>query len=90
MVTLVANLVEAYRQSISTLDWMGPETREQALEKLATFTPKIGYPDKWRDYSALRDRADDLLGNVLRAGALRHRPASSPRSASRSTATSGS
>jgi putative endopeptidase len=69
MTTLVANLVEAYRQSISTLDWMGPATRERALEKLAKFTPKIGYPDKWEDYSALDVRADDLLGNVLRAGA---------------------
>jgi putative endopeptidase len=68
MVTLVANLVEAYRQSISTLDWMGPETRERALAKLAKFTPKIGYPDKWKDYSALHVQADDLLGNVLRAG----------------------
>ena len=68
MVTLVANLVEAYRQSISTLDWMGPETRERALAKLARFTPKIGYPDRWKDYSALEVRSDDLLGNVLRAG----------------------
>ena len=67
MVTLVANLVEAYRQSISGLDWMGPATRERALEKLARFTPKIGYPDKWKDYSALEVRADDLVGNVLRA-----------------------
>ena len=68
MVTLVANLVEAYRQSISTLDWMGPATRERALAKLARFTPKIGYPERWKDYSALDLRADDLLGNVLRAG----------------------
>jgi putative endopeptidase len=69
MITLVANLVEAYRQSISTLDWMGPATRERALAKLAKFTPKIGYPDKWEDYSALQIRPDDLLGNVLRMGA---------------------
>jgi putative endopeptidase len=68
MVTLVANLVEAYRQSISTLDWMGPATRERALAKLARFTPKIGYPERWKDYSALQVRPDDLLGNVLRAG----------------------
>jgi putative endopeptidase len=68
MVTLVANLVEAYRQSISTLDWMGPATRERALAKLEKFTPKIGYPDVWKDYSALHVQADDLLGNVLRAG----------------------
>ncbi|MFC5993474.1 M13 family metallopeptidase [Pseudonocardia hispaniensis] len=69
MVTLVENLVEAYRQSISRLDWMGPATRERALAKLARFTPKIGYPDRWKDYSALEISADDLLGNVLRAGA---------------------
>jgi putative endopeptidase len=69
MVTLVANLVEAYRQSISDLDWMGPDTRERALAKLAKFTPKIGYPDVWKDYSTLEVRPDDLLGNVLRAGA---------------------
>ncbi len=69
MNALVANLIEAYRQSIPTLDWMSPETRKQALEKLAKFTPKIGYPDKWRDYSALEIRRDDLVGNVLRARA---------------------
>ncbi|MEU7814877.1 M13-type metalloendopeptidase [Pseudonocardia sp. NPDC049154] len=67
MVELVANLVEAYRQSISALDWMSPATRERALEKLGKFTPKIGYPDRWKDYSALEVKADDLLGNVLRA-----------------------
>jgi putative endopeptidase len=67
MVTLVANLIEAYRQSIGELDWMGPATRERALAKLAKFTPKIGYPDRWKDYSALEVRADDLVGNVLRA-----------------------
>ncbi|MCI2956937.1 peptidase M13 [Agromyces atrinae] len=61
---LVANLVEAYRQSISTLDWMSPETRERALDKLEKFTPKIGFPAKWRDYSALEIDADDLVGNV--------------------------
>jgi putative endopeptidase len=69
MVELVANLVEAYRQSISTLDWMSPATRERALTKLGKFGSKIGYPDKWKDYSALEIRADDLLGNALRAGA---------------------
>jgi putative endopeptidase len=69
MVTLVANLVEAYRQSISELDWMGPETRERALVKLSKFTPKIGYPDRWKDYSALEIRPADLLGNILRAAA---------------------
>ncbi|GAA1836504.1 M13 family metallopeptidase [Pseudonocardia ailaonensis] len=67
MVELVANLVEAYRQSISTLDWMSPATRDRALEKLGKFRPKIGYPEKWRDYSSLQLSADDLLGNMLRA-----------------------
>ena len=71
MVTLVANLVEAYRQSIGQLDWMSPQTRQRALEKLERFTPKIGYPDEWKDYSALEIAADDLLGNVRRAGAWR-------------------
>lgn len=65
---LVANLVEAYRQSIETLEWMTPATRERALEKLRTFTPKIGYPDRWRDYSALAISADDVLANVQAAG----------------------
>ena len=67
MAKLVANLVEAYRQSINELDWMGPETRKRALEKLSQFTPKIGYPDNWKDYSALEIRVDDLLGNARRA-----------------------
>jgi len=61
---LVANLVEAYRQSISSLDWMGDETRAKALEKLEKFTPKIGFPVKWRDYSTLEIDPDDLVGNV--------------------------
>lgn len=60
---LVANLVEAYRQSITGLEWMGEETRAKALDKLAKFTPKIGFPVKWRDYSAL-EITDDLVGNV--------------------------
>ena len=61
---LVANLVAAYRQSIQTLEWMTPETRERALDKLSKFTPKIGYPVKWRDYSSLVIVPDDLLANV--------------------------
>lgn len=61
---LVANLVEAYRQSIEALDWMGEATKAKALDKLEKFTPKIGYPVKWRDYSALEVDADDLVGNV--------------------------
>ncbi|GAA4369055.1 M13 family metallopeptidase [Agromyces bauzanensis] len=61
---LVANLVEAYRRSISALEWMGDETRAKALEKLAKFTPKIGYPVKWRDYSSLEIDPSNLIGNV--------------------------
>ncbi|CAN5230133.1 M13 family metallopeptidase [soil metagenome] len=64
MDVLVANLIEAYRQSISALTWMTDETRARALEKLDKFTPKIGYPVKWRDYSSLEISADDLIGNV--------------------------
>ena len=61
---LVANLVEAYRQSITNLDWMTEDTRKAALAKLDKFTPKIGYPVKWRDYSSLTIDAADLIGNV--------------------------
>jgi putative endopeptidase len=61
---LVQHLIEAYRESITTLEWMTPETRQRALTKLSQFTPKIGYPDKWRDYSGLTASADDLVGNV--------------------------
>jgi putative endopeptidase len=69
MDALVANLIEAYRQSIRTLEWMGEDTRDRALDKLEKFTPKIGYPVKWRDYSALQVDPTDLVGNV-RAAAL--------------------
>jgi putative endopeptidase len=64
---LVANLQRAYAQGIDQLEWMTPETKAQAQAKLAKFTPKIGYPDKWRDWSALEVRRDDLVGNVQRA-----------------------
>ena len=66
MQKLVGNLVEAYRHSISNLDWMSQATKEKALEKLNKFTPKIGYPDKWRDYSELVIDARDLMGNTSR------------------------
>ncbi len=67
---LVANLIEAYRQSITDLDWMTEPTKAEALAKLAKFRPHIGYPSKWRDYSALEIRPDDLVGNVMRAAAF--------------------
>src|SRR5262245_10873602 len=63
---LVRNLLAVYRQRIQTADWMSPETRRQALEKVGTFSVKIGYPDKWRDYSAFRVDPQDLLGNQAR------------------------
>ena len=67
MQTLVANLIEAYRQSITGLDWMGEDTKAEALRKLGAFRAKIGYPDKWIDYSAVEIDPADLLGNVERA-----------------------
>lgn len=67
---LVGHLIEAYRRDITTLDWMSAETKERALGKLDAFTPKIGYPDTWRDYSALQLEAGDLLGNVRRGMAF--------------------
>ena len=70
MLVLVGNLTKAYAASIKELDWMGEETRAQALDKLGKFTPKIGYPDKWKDYSKLSIKADDLLGNLQRATLL--------------------
>jgi putative endopeptidase len=67
MLTLVGNLIGAYEKSIKELDWMTDETKAQALDKLSKFTPKIGYPDEWRDYTALDIEADDLYGNLERA-----------------------
>ncbi|MEP6841939.1 MAG: M13-type metalloendopeptidase [Pseudolysinimonas sp.] len=64
MDALVSNLTDAYRDSIADLDWMTEATRGRALEKLSKFTPKIGYPDTWRDYSNLVIVPDDLLANV--------------------------
>ncbi len=67
---LVANLIEAYRRNIEKLDWMGEETKQRAFRKLETFRPKIGYPEEFRDYSALEVRPDDLLGNARAAAAF--------------------
>jgi putative endopeptidase len=64
---LVQNLLAAYKADIDTLDWMSPQTKQKAKEKLAKFTTKIAYPSKWRDYSALQIARDDLAGNVIRA-----------------------
>ncbi|MGA9679975.1 MAG: M13 family metallopeptidase [Mycobacterium sp.] len=69
---LVDKLKEAYRISISDLDWMTPQTRERALTKLDKFTAKVAYPEKWRDYSALVIDRDDLYGNYQRGYAVNH------------------
>lgn len=67
MQTLVANLLAAYRRDIDALDWMGPQTKKEAQTKLARLSTKIGYPNRWRDYSALSIVRGDLIGNVIRA-----------------------
>ena len=67
MSALVENLRKAYAQRIRALPWMTDETKKVALEKLAAFRPKIGYPDRWRDYSALEVSASDSFGNAQRA-----------------------
>jgi putative endopeptidase len=67
MQELVDNLMVAFREGIDELEWMGPETRQEAQAKLAKFNVKIGYPDEWRDYSALQVRAGDAVGNQMRA-----------------------
>jgi len=65
-------LSEAYADSIKNLEWMSDETKEQALIKLSKFTPKVGYPDEWRDYSSLQVSGDDLIGNVRNARTFNH------------------
>lgn len=72
MAELVGNLLESFEASIDELDWMGPETRKAAHEKLSKFTVKIGYPDKWKDYSGLEVIEGDLVGNVLRSRAFEY------------------
>lgn len=66
---LVQYLIEAYRQSIEQLDWMTDETKQRALEKLSKFNPKIGYPEKWKDYSSIVINKDDLVENVRQLNA---------------------
>jgi len=72
MKVLVDYLLEAYRLSILELPWMSDATKQKALEKLKKFTPKIGYPDKWRDYSTLEISAGDLIGNLWRIAEFDH------------------
>jgi putative endopeptidase len=69
---LVHNLLTAMGQRLDALTWMSPETKAKAKAKLATYNPKIGYPTKWRDYSALEVKADDAVGNDERASAFEY------------------
>jgi predicted metalloendopeptidase len=73
MLSLVNNLLDAYRIGIATLDWMGPKTKQEARTKLARLVTKIGYPNKWRDYARLEIVTEDLVGNVMRAAAFDYR-----------------
>jgi putative endopeptidase len=70
MEVLVENLHAALQNRIERVDWMSPETKAKALQKLATLTVKLGYPPQWRDYSALQISADDLYGDDQRAAAF--------------------
>ncbi|CAM4250731.1 M13 family metallopeptidase [Zobellia nedashkovskayae] len=71
MQTLVSNLLKAYEQSIKELDWMSADTKKEALDKLSKFTPKIGYPDKWKSYD-IDIKREDLLGNLQRAALMEY------------------
>ena len=69
---LVDNLLKAFDERIDTLEWMSPETKKRANEKLTQFTVKIGYPDEWRDYSKLVVKRGDLVGNARRAASFEY------------------
>jgi len=73
MVELVGNLKAAFKERIKQLDWMSDATKKKALEKLSKINTKIGYPDKWKDYSALSITKDDLMGNVNNSKLVEHR-----------------
>lgn len=73
MLSLVGDIRTALKTRIDNLDWMGPETKVKAQDKLAKFTVKIGYPDKWRDYSKLEIKEGDVYGNAIREGAWDYR-----------------
>jgi endothelin-converting enzyme len=72
MVQLVKNLQKSYEKRIEQLDWMSAETKKEALKKLNNFVAKIGYPDKWKDYSKLVVKPDDLVGNYKRSSMVEH------------------
>src|SRR5690606_27106085 len=73
METLVDNLSQALKARIESLEWMSDETKARALEKWASFTPKIGYPDKWRDWAGLETNRDSYIGNVLAANEFNYK-----------------
>lgn len=73
MQELVKNLSESLKVRIEKLDWMGDETKKKAMEKWAAFTPKIGYPDKWRDWTGLDTSRDSYIGNVLAANEFNYK-----------------
>ena len=73
METLVQNLRESLKARIEKLDWMSDETKKKALEKWAAFTPKIGYPDKWRDWTGLETSRESYIGNVLAANEFNYK-----------------
>jgi putative endopeptidase len=72
MDALIKNLLAAFKAGIDELEWMSPATRTQAQAKLAKYTLKIASPDRWRDYSGLEARSDDLVGNVMRSREFQH------------------
>src|SRR5215471_10132164 len=67
MQDMVKNLLAAMQDTIEGLEWMGADTKKKALEKLATLDRKIGYPDKWKDYSSVKIRRDSFWDNVVAA-----------------------
>lgn len=69
---LIRNLLAAFKAGINELEWMSPETKAEAQAKLASYTLKIAYPDRWRDYTGLAIAADDLVGNVMRYRQFQH------------------
>ncbi len=72
MLELVENLRASFGAAFDDLDWMSPETKAEAHTKLAAFTPKIGYPDRWKNYDGLEIQGDDLVGNILRTHLFNH------------------
>ena len=87
---MVKNILAAFGHRIDALDWMSPQTKAEAKAKLANFQVGVGYPDKWRDYSALEVVRGDAFGNAQRAEPVRVPPQPRQAGTARSTATSGS